>query len=325
MSPHWTARVRGAIAAGRPGVSVRPVHAPALSIPLPAATGGDFDPERAWAILLAQCGRGPRSPGSEAHRWTRRLILEQLGAHADEVVGQRWRQRIRRGAGAGETVRLTNLVGVFRGGTETGGRRAAVLLGTHWDTRPVADLDPVESRRREPAPGASDGASGVAVLLELARVLRAERPPATVALAFWDGEDLGEHCYGSRVFADAVRRRSGGRWRPDSAVVIDMVGGRELRCSTETGSRDGAPEVWAGLHASAAELDLGRHFHGPAVRVTDDHVALARIGIPSVLLIDWSYRHRHTTADTPEQCGPDSLAAVGRVLHRYLRKQPVRR
>jgi Zn-dependent M28 family amino/carboxypeptidase len=294
---------------------------------LPSAAGPDFDPARAWAILLAQCRRGPRSPGSQAHRWTRQLIVEQLGLHAEEVIEQHWPQRIRRGAGAGRTVGLTNIIGVFPGAADTGDAapRAAVLLGTHWDTRPIADLDPDESRRREPAPGASDGASGVAVLLELARVLRAERPPATVAVAFWDGEDLGEHCYGSRVFARAVRRRSGARRRPERAVVIDMIGGRALRCSTETGSRAVAPELWAGLHACAAELGLERHFGGPPVRVTDDHVALSCAGIPSVLLIDWSYRHRHTTSDTPEQCSPDSLAAVGRVLHRYVRRQPIRR
>jgi hypothetical protein len=281
----------------------------------PQPGDAEFDSGRAWELLVRQCRWGPRCPGGEGRAPTRRLILDRLAACADEVAVQQWWQWVGRGVGAGGRYPMTNVLARF--GPAAG--RPDLLLATHWDTRPRADDDPDVTRRDEPPPGANDGGSGVAVLLELARTLRVERPSRAVALAFLDGEDLGEHCYGSRLLAHRLRRRDGRRWRARRAIVIDMIGGPKVRCATEQNSVDGAPELWRQVHECAAEMGLEQHFHGPASRVTDDHVYLTRAGVPSVLLIDFSYPYRHTVSDSVRHCSQDSLAVIGTLLHRLVR------
>ena len=278
---------------------------------------GTFDAGRAWDLLARQCRWGPRSPAGAGRAPTRRLILDRLAACADEVAVQQWRQPVDRGVGAGRRYPMTNALARFGPGLGP----PDLLLATHWDTRPVADEDPDVTRRGTPPPGANDGGSGVAVLLEVARALRVERPSRAVALAFLDGEDLGEHCYGGRMLAAGLRRRDGRRWRAGRAVVIDMIGGEPLRCTTERNSLDGAPDLWRRVHECAADLGLDKHFHGPARRITDDHVYLARAGLPSVLLIDFSYPYRHTGSDTVDRCSPESLAVIGTLLLRLVRDQ----
>jgi glutaminyl-peptide cyclotransferase len=277
-----------------------------------------FDGARAYDFLLQQCAQGPRIPGSPGHQATQRLLVRELGRWADLVAVQPWKQRIYRGAGAGQTLPMTNVFALVRGRgdlhTPPERIRPELMLCAHWDTRPVADNDPVPEKRTEPVPGANDGASGAAVLLEAARALRAERPAASVLLAFWDGEDLGEHWYGSRVFARASHRRDFARWRPGRAVLLDMVGGRGLRCTTELTSIRCAPALWNQVHAVAAALGLDDHVLGPALRIMDDHVFLNRAGIPAIVLIDYAYPWWHTTADTPDKCCARSLQVVGDIV-----------
>lgn len=275
-----------------------------------------FDGERAFALLRAQCDLGPRAPGTEAHRRARDWLIGQLRPHVDGLIVQTWRQKVRRGPGAGRTFAMTNLLALVHG---RGARDESpdLMLSAHWDTRPVADQDPDPARRGEPVPGANDGASGVAVVLEAARALRAHRPPRPVVLALWDGEDLGEYFYGSRAWGFASRR---GRvaWRPRRGILLDMVGKRGLRCTTELNSLRQAPELWRRVHATAGELGLGAHFGGRPLAITDDHVFLAQAGVPTILLIDYDYPQWHTTADTVERCDAASLQAIGDVVLRVV-------
>jgi glutaminyl-peptide cyclotransferase len=287
--------------------------------PGPAGDGA-FDAERAFGLLRAQCEMGPRAPGTDGHRRTREWLVEQLASCVDGLVLQRWRQKVGRGPGAGRTFELTNLLAVIHG--QAGAHTAPdVMLSAHWDTRPVADRDPDPARRALPVPGANDGASGVAVVLEAARALRARRPPRTVALALWDGEDLGEYYYGSRAYAAACARGTV-PWRPRRGILVDMVGKRGLRCTTELHSIRLAPRVWEQVHACADGLGLGAHFRGRQRAIVDDHVFLSGAGIPTVLLIDYEYPHWHTTSDTVDQCDPRSLQVVGDVALRFIHDGP---
>lgn len=315
------AQVVGALRTARlrwqqPRAPVRVATPPPPRVALPPGAGPAFDEARAWALLEAQCALGPRFPGAEGHRRCRELLLEQLGAYADEVAVQEWDQKVARGPGAGRTFRLANLFAVFHG--RAGGAAPERMVSAHWDTRPVADQDPDPARRADPVPGANDGASGVAVVLELARVLAARRPARTMVLALWDGEDFGEYYYGSRIFARWAHLPEMARWRARRGVVVDMVGGRGLHCMTEDHSLRLAPEVWADVHAHAAALGLAAHFGGARVRISDDHLFLNRAGIPTVLLIDYRYPAWHTTHDTADRCAPASLGIVGRVLESWL-------
>jgi Zn-dependent M28 family amino/carboxypeptidase len=139
-----------------------------------------------------------------------------------------------------------------------------------------------------------------------------------VVLGFWDGEDMGEYYYGSHAYARALARGEA-PWRARRGIVLDMVGKRGLRCNTELNSLRQAPELWRQLHACADELGLGAHFGGPRRTITDDHVFLSRAGIPSVLLIDYAYPQWHTTADTVDQCDPQSLKIAGDLVLRFVR------
>jgi len=193
------------------------------------------------------------------------------------------------------------------------------MLCAHWDTRPVADQDPDPARRGIPVPGASDGASGVAVLLEIARALHARRPPVPVIMGLFDGEDLGEYYYGSRVFARDVRRRDFAAWRPAEGVLLDMIGGRGVRCTTELHSRRLAPALWARVQAAAAAFGLAPRFAGPERAVSDDHLFLNRAGIPSIVLIDTEYPHWHTAVDDVDACDAESLGVIGSVVLHLVR------
>jgi glutaminyl-peptide cyclotransferase len=294
---------------GRSDVRLDPL--PASPVPAGSTEPLTFDSGRAWALLEAQCAMGSRAPGTEGHARAQTWIAEHLSDACDAAALQRWTQRVARGPGRGRSFEMCNIVGRIDG---TVAGVPPLMLSAHWDTRPVADCDLDPARRGLPVPGANDGASGVAVLLELARVFRLRRPRRPVILAFWDGEDLGEYYYGSRLFGHVARRPQYREWRAGEGVVADMVGGRGLRCSTEAYSLRQHPALWARVHRIADGSGLADRFGGRTYAIHDDHVFLTRGGIPSVLLIDYSYPHWHTTRDLPENCEAASLGVVGRVL-----------
>jgi glutaminyl-peptide cyclotransferase len=280
--------------------------------PPAAETAPAFDGARAFELLRAQCEMGPRVAGQEGHARTLAWMVDALRPLAAEVVVQRWDQKVSRGPGTGSTLRMANVLALIPGREPADGV-PPLMLSTHWDTRPVADRDPDPARRHLPVPGANDGASGVAVLLEMARAFRAQPPARPVVLGFWDGEDLGEYYYGSRAYALALRRGSA-PFRARGGVVLDMVGKAGLRCNVENNSVRQAPELWRQVHEAADALGLGARFGGRPHAMTDDHVFLSRAGIPSILLIDYVYPQWHTTADTVDRCDPASLEVVGDVL-----------
>lgn len=266
-----------------------------------------FDAERAFGLLVEQVEFGPRVPGSEAHGAQLAWMREQLDRHADRVVPHRFRVADPYGDGALE---LTNLKASFRPGLE---RRIA--FAAHWDTRPRADQEKDPARAALPIDGANDGASGVAVLLELARVL-AEHPPAVgVDLLFFDGEDYGRegeiqhYLLGSKRFVADFPR-----YRPELLVLLDMVGGKGMRIPMEGYSLQEAPEATHVVFRRAAELGLRAFDPVPGDFVVDDHVPFLQVGVPAVDLIDRDYRWWHTLGDTPENCSPDSLGQAGKLV-----------
>lgn len=285
-----------------------------------SAAAVDFDAARAYRLLQAQCDFGPRPMGSPAHTKCRDFLVQQMQPLVDEFTTQNWNQPVTKGPGAGHTYAMTNLLGMIRGQNAPAGQTPQLLLCAHWDTRPVADMDPDPVNRSKPILGANDGASGVAVLLEVARVLKSSRPAQTVAVALWDGEDLGEFFYGARHFAELSRTAQWKKWRPDNAILLDMIGDRDLQVDRETNSMRLAPDLYQQVMNSAADLGLAQYFNGPQRDVLDDHIPLNEAGIPAVDLIDFSYRPWHTLDDTPDKCSPASLKVIGTVLLRLCAK-----
>jgi len=281
-----------------------------------------FDAERAFALLKAQCDFGPRHNGSAAHEKTAAFLAEQMRPLMDEWTTQKWNQKIARGPGAGRTFAMTNLLGIIRGTEDENKKltdlRPALMLSAHWDTRPVADQDTNPRNRKTPIVGANDGASGVAVVLEIARVLHEKKPRQTIVFALWDGEDLGEFFYGAKHFALLSKTPVWKSWKPVRGILLDMVGDADLQITREQNSMKLAPELWEEVQDAATELDKSEFFNGAPMNVLDDHIPLNQAGIPTIDLIDFNYPHWHTLEDTPDKCSPESLKIVGDVVLRVI-------
>jgi glutaminyl-peptide cyclotransferase len=219
----------------------------------------------------------------------------------------------------GKPVKMWNVIG------ERNWKDAEVriLLLAHWDTRPIADMERDPAKAAKPIVGANDGASGVAVLLELMRVTKNLSPKIGLMFLMTDGEDLGpdldEMFLGAKAF---VKRMPSPR--PDYGILLDMVGDKDLKIPMEPNSYYYAPELMREFYANAQRMGLGSTFPsevGPAIE--DDHIPLNQAGIPTIDLIDFSYPYWHTLADTPDKCSPQSLGKVGRAVEGWLRREPV--
>ena len=270
-----------------------------------------FDQQRAMELLLEQCSLGVRAPGTPGHEKVIELFVERLRPHVKELVLQSFPITFR-----GRPVKLTNVVGLLPGRKEG----PSHLVGSHYDTRWIADREPEEALRYKPILGANDGGSGTAIMLELARVLSTAPPRGDVILVFFDGEDLGgldslPYAVGSRYFS-----RNQGNMRPDRAIALDMVGGRGMQLNFELNSlltpvsRTMMKRIWS----LGTEMMLEPFMEPQVSTVISDHWPFIEIGIPAVLLIDINYPQWHTQQDTPESCSAGSMGAVGMVLERYL-------
>jgi glutaminyl-peptide cyclotransferase len=274
-----------------------------------------FDPERAWAHLVSQVDAGPRVPNTPGHGAVREYMLRELGAVCDRVDTQDFVVDVR-----GTGLQMSNVIGVL--GAD---RPKKVLLCAHWDTRPWADQDPNPANHLTPIPGANDGASGVAILLEAARVLREAQPQVGVFVMMLDGEDYGPGIdamfLGSRYYARNVVPE-----RPAWGILLDMVGDRDLHIAREGTSEQRAAEVNQRVWAAARQLDRPEFMDVVGQAILDDHIPMLDAGIPVIDLIDFSFgpNHRwwHTLEDTPDKCSPASLQAVGQVVIRTVLNEP---
>ena len=273
---------------------------PALALP-PAPR--PFDADRAYRDLAKQCEFGPRVPGTQAHTDCLRWLAATLYLTADTVTVQQFKPDL-----DGKPVQFTNVIATFnpKGSPQ-------VLLCAHWDSRPTADRDPDPANRAKPIPGANDGASGVAVLLEIARALKAHPPRQRVTIALFDGEDYGatreQMFLGSRAFA-----RDFFGTPVDWGVLLDMVGDRDLRLPPERFSLEKAPTLVDRVWSAAERVGSNAFVRGAGPAVLDDHVYLIQHGIPCIDVIDFDYPYWHTVADTPDKCSAESLDQVGRAI-----------
>ena len=283
----------------------------------------EFDGERAYQFLKQQCDLGFRNPGSKGHSDERAMLIEFLKPLADTLIVQDFERYIPQEK---KTLNLTNIIAGFniRGNGDLANEND-LLIGAHWDTRPRAEYDPDPDKRQTPILGANDGASGVAVLMQLAEILANQMPQRTVYLVFFDGEDYGFpgsvdlYCLGSEYFAKNLPIP-----KPAEAIVIDMIGDADLRIPVERNSVNSNPVLVRKLWSLAAQRRYSAFVHQIDEEIYDDHLMLIRhAGIPSVDLIDFQYPNHftnywHTTADTPDKCSAKSLQIVGTILCDYI-------
>jgi glutaminyl-peptide cyclotransferase len=261
-----------------------------------------FDGVRAYEDVKTQVAFGPRVPGSAAHAKTVEWIKGQL-----ESAG--WSVEVQQADVMGH--RIQNIRAY---------RSEAVpelIIGAHYDSRIYASRDPDPAKRTQPVPGADDGASGVAVLLELARTLPSDGPATW--LVFFDAEDNGEipgwdWCLGSQAFVAGLKER------PKAMVLLDMVGDEDLSIPMESLSD---PALRSSIWSTAASLGYGSYFpQRTKYSIEDDHVAFLNAGIPAVDIIDLDYAYWHTTSDLPEHVSAKSLQIVGDVVLAWVKAQP---
>ena len=269
----------------------------------PASVG--FDGERAYGDLLAQMALGPRTPGSTAIAKVRELILDKLGRNGFSTGTQEFHAFSEVTA---SNFKAINLYGVFPKGA-----KVRYLVSAHYDSRPVADRDPDPSKRTLPVPGANDGASGVAVLLELSRAVPRLAAGHGIALVFFDAEDCGlssqteGFCLGSRYMAKHLP--AGLDF--EIGVNLDMVGDADLRIPHEALSLKHCPAVVRAFWAIGTRLHPGIFVDEPGPSVYDDHMPFVEAGKAYIDIIDFDYPAWHTTGDTGDKCSAASLKAVG--------------
>ena len=301
--------------AAPPTVTRRPSGTPTPSPtstrwPSPTPTGTpsplSVDGERAYKHVVAQVAFGPRVPGSEASRLTRQYIRGTLERDGWVVVEDRFTYR---------GVTLVNVIAQR-------GTGPSLSLAAHYDSRARADRDPDPERRNEPVPGANDGASGVAALLELSHVLAHNVPQGTFRLYFFDGEDQGglngwPWAVGARHEAQKVQPGE-----VQTLVLLDMVGDKEQTFYWEGNSDE---HVRMSLWDVAAELGYESVFI-PRVKYTvvDDHVPFVERDIPAVDIIDLDYPYWHTVSDTVDRVSPESLARVAQVVYTWIVREHTR-
>ena len=286
------------LAAGAPLLRAdQPAVQPARSAPA-AAAAVNFDGGRAYEHLRQVVNFGPRPAGSPAIERTRGYITGQLKALGIAVTTQPFDAQTPIGR-----IHMVNLIA-----TIPGARKDRLVLAGHYDTKLFREFRFV---------GANDGGSSTAMLLEMARVLKARRNALTVELLFLDGEeatlrDWGgtDHTYGSQYYVDTAKK-AGTLASLKALVLVDMVGDRSLRIMRETASTKWLTDtIWA----AAARLKYNSTFVQEATRIEDDHIPFLEAGVQAVDIIDLDYPAWHTAGDTLDETSARSLEIVGRVL-----------
>jgi Zn-dependent M28 family amino/carboxypeptidase len=209
-------------------------------------------------------------------------------------------------------------------------RTDRVLLVAHYDTRPRPDMESDPARRALPFLGANDGASGVALLMEIAHHLKEDATPWGIDILLVDGEELvydengrrfGEFFLGAKEFAKQytkARRSPRAKSKYVCGILLDMVAGRDQVIRREPNSLRFAGRLVRELWDVAQHVGARSFVEQIGREVLDDHLALSDAGIPTADIIDFEYPHWHLATDTPENCAPESLEEVGRVVTAWL-------
>lgn len=283
-----------------------------------------FEADSAMAHIVAQCQFGPRTPGSEAHRQCGDWIVERFQSLGLEVEEQRapltmW---------DGKSFNCRNIIARYTPKDRKGDELPPIVIAAHWDSRPWADADPNESLHNEPVMAANDGASGIAVMLELARLLPAIGITRPVHFVGFDLEDYGKDDQEDSFAVGARYWSEQNSTTYDWGILLDMVGGRDAHFYYEGYSMRYASWLVARTWDAAARTGSGDIFvQRDGGYITDDHGPMNEIaGIPTIDIIPYydqvgvpSFGPTwHTTHDTPENISTATLRAVGQALVQLL-------
>ncbi len=289
--------------------------------PKPSPINGD----RAYGYLKAICNFGPRKAGSDANAKQKDYVAAHFKKMGATLTEQKFTapDPLATDPRKAKRIPMVNLVGSWN--TD---RAERVVIAAHYDTRPFPDRDPDD--RRKPFLGANDGASGVALLMEIAHHLKESPTPWGVDLVLFDGEELvyededgrraGEYFLGSKEFSRLYKqeRKKNAATRYVAGIVLDMVGGKELEIPVEVSSKRLAPSLVREVWGVADKLNSRAFIQNLGTEVQDDHLWMNEAGIWTIDIIDFEYPFWHKAGDLPEECSGKSLAEVGRVVTAWL-------
>ena len=269
-----------------------------------------FDENKAWLLLNELACRGKRPPGAKEHK----QAIKYLFTLMQDLCSRAWLQpfpiHFR-----GKKVQCANICGFIPGKDNS----STILIGSHFDTRWIADNEEDVTKRNSPIPGVNDGTSGVVIILELARVFRQNKPNNNVIFVLFDAEDLG-NIDGFKFSIGADQYAQNGEISPDLVIALDMVGGKDMHLNIDLNSllHSLSKNVFHRLFSIGRTLEYPCFFNNTIHMIISDHYPFLKREIPALILIDIEYPQWHTHSDTINYCSKDSLKYIGDVLLCFL-------
>ena len=323
----------GSMAACKEKRGSKPADSDTNKAPAVVRMSPAFNPDTAYQHVVKQVSFGPRVPNTAAHTACAEWLEATLKRYGARVTVQRAQVKDH----TGKLLNIRNLIASFDAAQPTAER---VMVSAHWDTRPIADMD--QRDPDSPIPGANDGGSGVAVLLEIARQLGIAKttnkplPAVAVDLMFWDAEDGGDpdlpeedtYCLGSQYWG---RNPHVPGYKARWCINLDMVGAQGATFPLEGNSRKAAPKLLEQVWRTAADLGYGVYFlNQPVGNITDDHYYVTEIaGIPAIDIIHLDASGRsaffdqwHTHDDNIGIISRETLGALGQTVLEVLYREP---
>lgn len=284
----------------------------------------EFNADSAYQYIKSQVDFGPRVPNSKEHIACGDYLSEKLTSHGAQVINQRADVV----AYDGTILKARNIIGSYKPEN-----KKRVALFAHWDTRPWADNDKNEANHHTPILGANDGASGVGVLLEIARQIQAKQPEIGIDIILFDAEDYGtpqfyngnrnenSWCLGSQYWAQVPHVEG---YNARFGILLDMVGGKNATFYKEGYSNQFAPSVVKKVWDTANQLGYGNFFiNEKGAEITDDHLFVNRIAkLPSIDIVPFEIGNEqssfgsswHTVDDNMDVIDKSTLKAVGQTV-----------
>ncbi|MEJ5304642.1 MAG: M28 family peptidase [Ignavibacteria bacterium] len=277
----------------------------------------NFDENLTYEYILKQLSFGPRNPNSSGHKLAKEFLFNELKKFADTVYFQNFNYP----GYDGEILNCSNIIASFRPES-----KIRILLCAHWDTRPRSDEDKNPENQNKPILGANDGASGVAVLLSLAKILSEHKPEFGIDIVLFDAEDYGRkndlmnYSLGSKYFIQNKPTYI----NPQFGILLDMVGDKEAVFKKEPNSYQFAPDVVDKVWRLASELNLKSFSNEFSNPIYDDHIPLGEMGMKIIDIIDADLigadspnprrNYWHTQNDTIENISKETLKEVGKLI-----------
>lgn len=269
----------------------------------------EFSADNAFRYINEQVAFGPRVPGSEASAKARDYYYRHFKECGFDIDSMTF---VYDDAYSDNQIPMVNVIVSFNGDQKSNDR---ILLIAHYDSRPRTDHAFDKSKMNDPIDGANDGASGVAVYMELANLLKTQSPGINLDIVLVDGEDWGKsgdpsnYLIGSKAFS-----KTGLRDKYKFGILLDMIADKDQKIYREVYSEKYAKKVNDMIFATAKDLGLTTLIDSVGPAVLDDHIPINAAGVPTVDLIDMDYKYWHTEYDIPENCSVEALGNIGKLL-----------